>query len=200
VRDLDAHDWIEVYFQGYGWVPFNPTPAGSPATLASRIDPLAPSLRGAMGGLRPSAVLVLALAILAAAEVLRRRPRGDRDRMQELLERVARRTGARLGPSTTLSELGDALQRVGPHTAALAAEIERARFAAAAPERPRHPRLRVVRSLLDDLGPLRALLVFVPGWTTRPRAHHRLRPMNSITKSGSSREMAGNATRKENLG
>src|SRR5581483_6075319 len=26
VRDLDAHAWIEVYFPGYGWIPFNPTP------------------------------------------------------------------------------------------------------------------------------------------------------------------------------
>jgi protein-glutamine gamma-glutamyltransferase len=26
VRDLDAHSWVEVYFQGIGWVPFDPTP------------------------------------------------------------------------------------------------------------------------------------------------------------------------------
>src|SRR5271157_1654814 len=27
VRARDAHTWVEVYFQGYGWVPFDPTPA-----------------------------------------------------------------------------------------------------------------------------------------------------------------------------
>ena len=31
VRDLDAHSWVEVYFNGIGWVPFDPTPAATPA-------------------------------------------------------------------------------------------------------------------------------------------------------------------------
>jgi hypothetical protein len=32
VRDLDAHSWIEVWFAGIGWVPFDPTPALAPAS------------------------------------------------------------------------------------------------------------------------------------------------------------------------
>jgi transglutaminase-like putative cysteine protease len=32
VTDLDAHSWIEVWFQGIGWVPFDPTPAQAPAS------------------------------------------------------------------------------------------------------------------------------------------------------------------------
>jgi hypothetical protein len=31
VRDLDAHSWVEVYFAGIGWVPFDPTPTTAPA-------------------------------------------------------------------------------------------------------------------------------------------------------------------------
>ena len=31
VEDVDAHSWVEVYFAGIGWVPFEPTPAAAPA-------------------------------------------------------------------------------------------------------------------------------------------------------------------------
>jgi protein-glutamine gamma-glutamyltransferase len=33
VRDLEAHSWVEVYFTGIGWVPFDPTPGAAPAEL-----------------------------------------------------------------------------------------------------------------------------------------------------------------------
>ena len=32
VANLRAHAWVEVYFEGVGWVPFDPTPAGRPIT------------------------------------------------------------------------------------------------------------------------------------------------------------------------
>lgn len=31
VTDLEAHSWVEVYFNRIGWVPFDPTPAAAPA-------------------------------------------------------------------------------------------------------------------------------------------------------------------------
>jgi hypothetical protein len=35
VRDLDAHSWVEVWFNGIGWVPFDPTPSLAPASSQS---------------------------------------------------------------------------------------------------------------------------------------------------------------------
>jgi hypothetical protein len=170
VRDLDAHDWIEVYFEGYGWVPFNPTPPGARARIAGGIDPLTPPAPALAGGRRltTSVGVLSALAALAAVVALRRRRvRHGSDGLPELLERVARRSGARLGPSSTLGELGAVLARVGPRTAALAVEAERARFAANAPAPARRPRLRLARSLAGDLGALRALVLCVPAVNRR---------------------------------
>jgi transglutaminase-like putative cysteine protease len=38
VRDLDAHSWVEVWFTGVGWVPFDPTPSIAPAESQSSAD------------------------------------------------------------------------------------------------------------------------------------------------------------------
>ena len=38
VRDLDAHSWVEVWFTGLGWVPFDPTPSVAPAESQSSAD------------------------------------------------------------------------------------------------------------------------------------------------------------------
>jgi MYXO-CTERM domain-containing protein len=35
VRDLDAHSWVEVFFNDIGWVTFDPTPPASPADRAA---------------------------------------------------------------------------------------------------------------------------------------------------------------------
>jgi transglutaminase-like putative cysteine protease len=39
VRDRDAHSWVEAWFDGIGWVTFDPTPASTPArSLIAAID------------------------------------------------------------------------------------------------------------------------------------------------------------------
>ncbi len=38
VRARDAHSWVEVYFPGYDWVPFDPTPADPNPVLSGALD------------------------------------------------------------------------------------------------------------------------------------------------------------------
>jgi protein-glutamine gamma-glutamyltransferase len=53
VTDLDAHSWIEVWFQGIGWVPFDPTPAQAPASSqAASFTPLSEIASAARGDLK----------------------------------------------------------------------------------------------------------------------------------------------------
>ena len=35
VRDVDAHSWVEVWYAGFGWVTFDPTPSAAPARSQS---------------------------------------------------------------------------------------------------------------------------------------------------------------------
>ena len=42
VRDLDAHSWVEVYFNDIGWVTFDPTPPAAPADRAGQGPRAAP--------------------------------------------------------------------------------------------------------------------------------------------------------------
>jgi hypothetical protein len=78
------------------------------------------------------------------------------------LERIAARAGGLVGPSTTLAQLGAILARVGPRTAAFAAELERARFALHSPAVTRLPRMRLALALVNDVGLLRTVLVWAP--------------------------------------
>jgi transglutaminase-like putative cysteine protease len=165
VRDLDAHDWIEVYFQGYGWVPFNPTPAAAPAAVPRALDLLAPASTGAAGGGGPRrlmlAALLAALVLVGLPAVRWWRP-GEPAPAGDLLALLARRAGAPVAESTTLGELRQQLAaRVGPHTAAVAAAVERDRYAqpGGAPVRP--SRAQIVSAVVCDVGVARAALMLV---------------------------------------
>lgn len=158
VRDEDAHAWIEVYFPGVGWVPFNPTPATAPADVASGLDVLqagvAPSTSGAGTPLQLAGI-VAALAVFAfAATRLGRRRRGPRTPLPELLARLAPQPSS---PRTTLRGLHPTLAEIGPATADLALVAERARFAPGDPPKVPHPALTVWRALVADVGARRAL-------------------------------------------
>jgi len=168
VRDVDAHSWIEVYFQRYGWVAFNPTPSASGAEIPRQLDLLAPApattgsgrhLHRAPGGLLVGALL----AVLATAgAVLIRRRRGRRAEFGQLLEELVRCAGGHVQTSSTLADLSVELaRRVGPQTAALATHAERARFAPDYPIPATRPRILIARALAGDLGLMRALIVVV---------------------------------------
>jgi protein-glutamine gamma-glutamyltransferase len=176
VRDVDAHAWIEVYFQGIGWVAFNPTPAAAPATIPRHLDPLAPATSssdhddhaGPQGLDWLTVGAILAALATAGVWVLRQRTRHGPVPLGPLLEGLVRRTGGHVQPSSTLAELALELARlVGPHTAALAAQTEHARFAPDPPAPTPHPRIQLARALANDLGPRRALLALITAAATR---------------------------------
>ena len=165
VRDLDAHEWIEVYFQGYGWVPFNPTPPAAPADVPRALDLLPPASTGTVGRTprrdRTVGALLIALALVGVS-VARRRRRREQPQAGDVLARLARRAGARIEPSSTLGELREQLAaRLGPSTSALAAAAERARYARRPPGSVGPSRAQIVRALVSDLGLARAALLLV---------------------------------------
>lgn len=161
VRDEDAHAWIEVYFPGVGWVPFNPTPGSAPADVAAGLDPLqaggAPPT-GAGGTLLQliGAGAALLLVGLGTGRLIRRR--GPGAQLTELLVRLAPQPSR---PRTTLRSLHPTLTEIGPATANLALVAERARFAGEDPRKAPHPALMVWRALVADVGPGRALALLL---------------------------------------
>jgi protein-glutamine gamma-glutamyltransferase len=175
VRDEDAHAWIEVYFPGVGWVPFNPTPSSAPADISNGIDVLR------AGVAPPTSASGTALELLAGAAAvglllffvarLTHRGRGPRTPLSELLVRLAPEPS---GPRTTLRSLHPTLTEIGPATADLALVAERARFGGDAggsdSGSPARPGWAVWRALVADVGIRRASTLLLRAATATDHA------------------------------
>jgi protein-glutamine gamma-glutamyltransferase len=187
VRDLDAHSWVEVWYPGWGWVTFDPTPAAAPArnqpddsapvpgvggiARPPRLPGDAPALRAdaasaAQSGTPwwhyalPAAAACAALA--AAAWLVRRRRRGARSALGEL-ERALRRARRDLSPGTTLHALESRFART-PAAAGYVRVLREARYGA----RPAHPTRAQRRGLRAELARGSGLAGHLRAWWALP--------------------------------
>jgi hypothetical protein len=165
VRDIDAHSWVQAWFEGIGWVDFDPTPPSAPP----RSQALAAAASAGNGDIRdrgttqiadapfrqpgsPWADIALtalgfaALGGLVGALALRR---GRERIVLSELERALRSAGETCGPGTTLTALEARLPAAADYLSALRAE----RYAGGAGPTPEHRR-SLRRALTRGRGPL----------------------------------------------
>ncbi len=129
VREGNAHAWTEVYFPGYGWIEFEPTPtqrvfgrdAGRPEFSRPIPTPQLPEPKGKAaplwlwaGGL----ALLLLFVIVWPPRWFRRRPRSPREVVWRVYERLLRR-------ARWLGLVPQGGQTPWEYLATVAAEVER---------------------------------------------------------------------------
>jgi transglutaminase-like putative cysteine protease len=128
IYQINAHAWVEVYFDGDGWVTFEPTAAfptdtqvveeGDPLAIneATPAPPALPPAPGAEPSVAPWLSLLLLVVLVAAWVWWLRRPRraADGDTLvwaYERLQQQARRLGQPTPPSQTPAEFGAAFRQ-----------------------------------------------------------------------------------------
>ena len=173
VRDLDAHSWVEVYFEGLGWIPVDPTPSEGPAGVPPGAEPLVAGTEVPTSSPVPAPAGAIALVVpfaWGAIQVRRHRHR-DPDAEAVTLLRTLAGPASPLPPGATYSELGRSLeQHCGPETARLARDLELGTFSSTAAARPPVRRRRIRRALRRDRGLVRgSWLAAHAAWLVRDR-------------------------------
>ena len=186
VRDFDAHSWVEVYYPGWGWLTFDPTPADSPAR-SQPSDRARTSSGGSAGGTsfggdplaergagvaiaaeqapwwRIPALVAGALALLGLFWLaLRRWRRGAPPALSEL-ERALRRTRREPAPGTTLHAL-ELRFSATPAAAGYVRALRETRYR----DEPRRPTRAQRRALRSELGRGSGILGRLRAWWALP--------------------------------
>jgi transglutaminase-like putative cysteine protease len=158
VRDLDAHAWVEVYFEGLGWIPVDPTPSAGPAGVPPTAEPLRTDTEGQARSPVPApagAVALVAPFTWGAIQVRRHRRR-DPDAEAIMLLRALAGRRSPMPRGATYAELGRSLELLcGSETALLAKQLEARGFSPSAPALPPVRRRGIWQALRRDRGLVR---------------------------------------------